>query len=154
MQLHEARSRIQVLLNFYKGLAHIEEVIALAESAERLQKERTEAVEVVGRKLEEANNAYSAACETHGKLLENMRTAAAEMERKAKVRMEQIEEQVAAAEAQKVAAIAVARTKQAEAEHEAEEAIAFLTQRKAVLEKDVKQLEAALDKLKAKVGAL
>lgn len=154
MELHEARSRIQVMLNFFKGMQKIEEVIATAEAADRLCAEREAAVLAVGEKLAEANAAYALACETHAKLSQNMKDEIAALKKKHADTLVRIEEEVVAAETQKVAAVAVARTKQAEAEHETQQAIDFLTQRKAVLEKDVKSLEGALDKLRSKVANL
>lgn len=154
MELHEARSRIQVMMNFFKGLQALEEVVKTAESAIQLRAEREAAVLAVGEKLAEANASYAQACETHAKLVQNMKDELAALAKKRTDMLARIEEEVVAAEAQKVAAIAVSRTKQAEAEHELESAISFLTQRKAVLEKDVKSLETALEKLRAKVAAI
>lgn len=154
MELQEARSRLQTLLNFFKGLEKLEEIVAVAESASQLQRERSEAVEAAGRKLQEANTAFALACEDHAKQRQHMQDELAELGKKRALTIARMEEELAAAEAQKIAAIAIARTKQAEAEHEAEAAIDYLVQRKAVLEKDIKQLEAALDKLKAKAAAL
>lgn len=154
MDMKEARTVVKAASNMVRAFARLDEVLEAAIVAESLTKEREAALAAVGTKLDEANAAYAQACETHGKLLDNMRAAASEMERKAKERMEAIERQVADAEAAKVAAIAVARTKQADAEHEVQSAIDFLTARKAELEKAVAQLEKDLGKLKSKAAAL
>lgn len=154
MELHEARSRLQVMMNFFKGLQHLEGVIATAEAAEQLQKERTAAVEAVGRKLEQANTQFETESARHRDTLTEIKQQIAYAQRKHDEAIKKAADELAAAQASTVAAIAIARTKQAEAENECQAAIDFMQARKSELEKQVKTLESSLDKLKAKVGAL
>lgn len=154
MELHEARSRVQTMLNFFKGLQKLEEVFVIAETAEQLQKERAAACEEVGRKLELANTNFEAEAKRHRDTLTEIKQQVAYAQGKQKELLKVMGDELAAAEASKVAAIAVARTKQAEAENECQAAISFMESRKAELEKQVKSLESSLEKLKAKVGAL
>lgn len=154
MELQEARSRLQGLVNFFKGLEKLEEIVAVAEAAEQLQKERTSACEAVGRKLEEAKSQFEAESKRHKDTLAEIKQQVAYAQKKHADVMSTLAKELEAAQAQTVAQIAVARTKQADAEAECQLAIDFMQQRKAVLEKDIKNLESALDKLKAKVGAL
>lgn len=154
MELHEARSRIQTMLNFFKGLQHLEGIIEAAEGALQLQKERAEAVEAVGRKLELANTAFETESARHRDTLTEIKQQVAYAQRKHDEALQKASDELAAAQASTVAAIAVARTKQAEAENECQLAIDFMEQRKTELEKQIKSLESSLEKLKAKVGAL
>lgn len=154
MELQEARSRVQALLNFFNGLQKIEEVLVAAEGAEQLQRERSAAVEAVGRKLEEANSQFEAESARHRDTLTEIKQQIAYAMRKHDEAVQECHDSLAAVQASTVAAIAVARTKQAEAENECQLAIDFMQEKKADLEKQVKALESALEKFKAKAGAL
>lgn len=152
MDIKTARAVAHTAANMFKQFKDLAEAADFIIGQDQFKVERDIAIAAANKKLAEATEAHTLFMVSHEQAKKKAADELSALNSRYKAKMEEIEAAVAEAEAAKVATIAVARAKQAEAEHELEASIAFLTTRKAVLEKDVKALENALDKIRAKVA--
>lgn len=171
MELEEAASRLQVLLNFHQGLLKLAEVVDAARTAANLQKERDALAEKARLNLDKATRdlvAFQAeaegvkaqigatlkeasqSCDDSRKSMDARIASAAEkltlVESQLKNRELELNNLV---ENQTNDFIRGMRNKQAEAEAELDASITQLENRKAELEKQVAALNKTVDKIKA-----
>ena len=91
MELEEAASRIQALINFHKGLKHLEEVVEVARAANSLQKERANLAEKARIELLDAQGRLTDFYRQSKKTMEETTIRLSELESKFKNRAAELD---------------------------------------------------------------
>lgn len=154
MELEEAASRIQIMLNFYKGMEKMAEVVDVVRKAENLIKERLAAAEMARRDLEEAKLALTEFARTSAGVMKQAESKFAEAELFRARKAKELDEALMAKAASVNAAMQEATNKHILHVAQLAEEEKALQEKHDSLSKKVSELEKAFTALQSKAAKL
>lgn len=154
MQLEEAASRLQVLINFHDGLKYLQEIVEAARAADQLQKERNALAAQAGKELDAVQAKLAAAKDEHGTAIAKLKDDHARLEASYKSKSAELEAEFNARHTELLGEIQDAAKRLNDAHNEYDAFIASSAEQKAAVEADIAKLQKALDNLKSKVGGM
>lgn len=154
MNIEEAGSRVQVLINAFNGLKYLEEVLDAARAADQLTKERDGLAEKARSELEAVQKKLAAAKAKHDDTVAKYEDADKRLVEAYAEKSATLEAEFAARSKELADELTAAKQNINAAHGEYDAFVLQANDQKAALQADIDKLEKALATLKTKVGGM